>query len=186
MMAHSLVLLLPALTLSAAYPQQPGGMHAHFTYPHEALAAPPAAPPAGIYFSGVFSDHTVLQRGAKSQAAVYGAVSGAVTSVTLFTSEEGSAKYSVKAEIVEQTAANATWKALLHPHAEYGGNVTVTASCAGCSGNTSATISDLTYGDVWFCSGQSNMELPMQHALTRNRTYAMLAAGHYANIRTCK
>jgi hypothetical protein len=36
-----------------------------------------------------------------------------------------------------------------------------------------------------FCSGQSNMELPMAHALTRNRTYAALDLhGMYSNIRT--
>jgi len=44
----------------------------------------------------------------------------------------------------------------------------------------------LTLSRCRFCSGQSNMELPMQHGLTRNRTYAMLAAGHYSNIRTFK
>jgi hypothetical protein len=37
-----------------------------------------------------------------------------------------------------------------------------------------------------FCSGQSNMELPMQHGLTRNRTYELLALGQYSNIRTFK
>lgn len=35
--------------------------------------------------------------------------------------------------------------------------------------------------------GQSNMELPMQHALTRNRSYyALDTLGMYANIRTFK
>ena len=51
-------------------------------------------------------------------------------------------------------------------------HVTLPAQCKGCS-NTTAAI-DVTYGDVWFCSGQSNMELPMTHALTRNRTYRAL------------
>eukprot|EP01045_Picozoa_sp_COSAG04_P043708 COSAG04_NODE_14452_length_567_cov_1.051282_1_plen_142_part_01 len=142
MLRGGLALLLPALA-AAEYPRQPGGMHAPFVYPHESTAAPPA-PAAGVSFSGVFTDHTVLQRGATAQAAVYGAVTGAATGVTLAVSEAGAAKYSVKAQIVEKTAENVTWKALLHPHAEYGGNVTITASCAGCTGNTSATISDLT------------------------------------------
>jgi sialate O-acetylesterase len=180
-----LTLLLPAFA-AAEYAAQPGGMHAPFVYPSSIELAAPPAPAPGISFSGVFTDHTVLQRGTTAQAAVYGAVTGAATGVTVSVSEVGAAEYSVKAQIVEQTAENVTWKALLHPHAAYGGNVTITASCAGCSGNTSAAISDLTYGDVWFCSGQSNMELPMQHALTRNRTYEMLAAGRYGNIRTYK
>ena len=36
------------------------------------------------------------------------------------------------------------------------------------------------------CFWRSNMELPMQHGLTRNRTYELLAKGHYSNIRTYK
>jgi hypothetical protein len=71
-----LFLLLPALASAAAYPAQPGGMSKPFVYPDEQQfdLGPPPASPAGISFSGVFTDHTVLQRGAKSMAAVYGAV----------------------------------------------------------------------------------------------------------------
>lgn len=51
-------------------------------------------------------------------------------------------------------------------------------------------MASLTISACWacnrFCSGQSNMELPMQHALTRNRTYELLALGRYSNIRTFK
>ena len=71
-----LILLLPALASTAAYPAQPGGMSKPFVYPDEQQLdlEPPPASPAGISFSGVFTDRTVLQRGAKSMAAVYGAV----------------------------------------------------------------------------------------------------------------
>ena len=166
----------------AVYPAQPGGMRSLFVYPDE---APPPSPPSGISFSGVWTDHAVLQRGSTARAAVYGMVTGAADKITLAVSEAGAGKYSVDAEII-MDGGNTTWKALLKPHPEYGGNLTLTAVCSGCSGNTSATIESLTYGDVWFCSGQSNMELPMAHGLTRNRTYDMLAAGHYSNIRTYK
>ena len=37
-----------------------------------------------------------------------------------------------------------------------------------------------------FCSGQSNMWLPMQHTLTRNRTYDALDDGRYQNVRIYK
>lgn len=58
---------------------------------------------------------------------------------------------------------------------------------AGCANTTAATVPDLTYGDVWFCSGQSNMELPMAHALTRSRTYmAVGQLGMYRNARAFK
>ena len=48
------------------------------------------------------------------------------------------------------------WKALLRRHPYYGGNVSLVASCTGCSAHSSTTINDLTFGDAWIilCSGQ--------------------------------
>ena len=49
-----------------------------------------------------------------------------------------------------------TWKALLKPAAA-GGNYTITAACTGCTEDGSfskVNISDVTFGDVWHCSGQ--------------------------------
>ena len=63
--------LLPFACLASAYPEQPGGMRAPFVYPDEQQAAPAPPPAAGISFSGVFTDHTVLQRGAKSKVRQY-------------------------------------------------------------------------------------------------------------------
>ena len=151
-------LVLVALAAPSAYaepyryPDQPGGMWRAFEYPQE---APPPSVPEGISFSGFHTDHMVLQRGASTQAAIYGSVSGAVspaTKVTLSVSEDAS-KYEVTASIMQATSGNLTWKGLLKPHPAYGGNVTVTATCTGCSGNTSVTISDLTFGDVWCADG---------------------------------
>ena len=93
----------------------------------------------------------VLQRGASTQAAIYGSVSGMVSSATkvTLTVREDASTYDVQANIMQMGSGNLTWKGLLKPHPEYGGNMTVTASCSGCTGNTSVTISDLTFGDVW-------------------------------------
>jgi hypothetical protein len=79
-----------------------------------------------------------------------------------------------------------TWKALLQPMAA-GENYTITAVCTGC-GNASAparalTLSNVAFGDVWFCSGQSNMWLPVLHTFDRNDTARNISAGKYANIR---
>ena len=63
--------LLPFACLASAYPEQPGGMRAPFVYPHEQQAAPAPPPAAGISFAGVFTDHTVLQRGAKTKVRQY-------------------------------------------------------------------------------------------------------------------
>ena len=79
---------------------------------------------------------------------------------------------------------NMTWKVMLAPHGAYGGNATVSAACANCKNSTPAVISNVMWGDVWICSGQSNMELPTHYALTRNRTYNLLDNfGAYQNIR---
>lgn len=142
----------------------------------------------GTFFSGVFADHAVLQR-EPEKAAVYGVVLGGVsaaTTVTVTVSETTAtgkaASYTVKATVTPLVSPlNATWKAFLQPHAN-GGNITITAQCAGCANATDvATLSDVTFGDVLFCSGQSNMWLPMQYTLTRNRTYDNLDM--YSNIR---
>jgi hypothetical protein len=121
---------------------------------------PPTPPPSGAFFSGVFSNSAVLQR-APAKAAVYGVaglifpnktVSGAGdATVTVDVKEStGLASYSVTAT----TAADGSWKAMLHP-SPAGGDYTLTATCtSGCNGNITAhTIVNVTYGDVWFCAG---------------------------------
>ena len=61
----------------------------------------------------------------------------------------------------------ASWKALLPPQPA-GGNYTVTAVCTGCSplGPSTISISNVAFGDVWYCTGQSNMcaRLPKTNA----------------------
>ena len=114
---------------------------------------------AGTFFSGVFGDHTVLQR-EPAKAAVYGVIFGARsgTTVTVDVGSAGGAKlYSVQASVVlteKQMPGGqyAKWKAFLKP-ATAGGNFTISASCASCTNTTVSSISDVTFGDVWFCSG---------------------------------
>jgi hypothetical protein len=159
---------------------------------HPSLPLSTSFPSNGTIFSAVFGDGAVLQRGSTTRAALYGAVYGATaaTTVTLTIAEKGAAAYSVSAMVVPVPGGNGnvTWKALLKPHAAEGGVITATASCSSCSNTAAATLHDLTYGDVWFCSGQSNMWLPMEHSLTRNRSYAAVDATpkEYSNIRTFK
>jgi hypothetical protein len=106
----------------------------------------------GTYFSGVFTSHAVLQKGSDTQAAIYGVSVGvqAGAQVTLQVEEEGKPSYTVKA--VETGGnlyhgENITWKALLHPHPEQGGKLTISASCSNCANQTAAVITDVTYGD---------------------------------------
>ena len=105
-----------------------------------AQAAPILAP--------VFTDHAVLQRGQPIR--VWGAARpGAVVSLAL-----GEAQGTATAD------AEGRWSTTF-PAREPGAALTLTAKAEG----DSQTISDLLVGDVWLCSGQSNMEYPLRRAL---------------------
>jgi sialate O-acetylesterase len=106
----------------------------------QALAAPLAS---------VFSDHAVLQR--DQPIRVWGkAAPNAAVSIDL-----------------SGTAASATadtqgrWSAALPARPAGGGALTLTVQ----AGAERQTVSDLVMGDVWLCSGQSNMEYPLRRAL---------------------
>ncbi|TCS13584.1 sialate O-acetylesterase [Caulobacter sp. BK020] len=105
-----------------------------------AQAAPLLAP--------VFTDHAVLQRGQPIR--VWGAAKpGEAVELAL-----GEAKAGATAD------AQGRWSATL-PAREPGEALTLTVQ----AGGDSQTISDLLVGDVWLCSGQSNMEYPLRRSL---------------------
>ena len=130
-----------------------------------AKPTPAPTPPTPDYngtigFSDACGSHMVLQQ-QPAKAAVYGPVGttsgGGQPAVEVTVSTAGGSSYTVQASIAHDPSASPfspsvnyglSWKALLHP-APAGGNITITASCkSGCSG--SATISDVTFGDVFF------------------------------------
>jgi sialate O-acetylesterase len=105
-----------------------------------ASAAPILAP--------VFTDHAVLQR--DQPIRVWGAAKpGETVSLTL-----GDAEAKATAD------AEGRWAATF-PARQPGAALTLTARTAG----DSQTLSDLLVGDVWLCSGQSNMEYPLRRSL---------------------
>ena len=76
-----------------------------------------------------------------------------------------------------------TWKALLKPTPATSGGTpteyTITATCTGCSGNATETLTGVVFGDMWYCSGQSNMWLPVDDSFSRNETADAIKAGKY-------
>ena len=128
---------------------------------------PRPVPNAGVSFSGVFASQMVLQR-APAQAAVYGWCGDVGRGAQLFSrcnfTSGATVEITMKAAAVDSASAVAfttktpitsdgTWKALL-PATAAGGSWTISAACTGC-GNTSASVlEDVTFGDVYFCSGQ--------------------------------
>jgi hypothetical protein len=139
---------------------------------------------AGL-FSGVFSDGAVLQR-APARAALFGvlaAPSGSTAHVTLNISDSESG-YS--GSFGADVAADGTWKVLLSPRPAFG-NYTVAAACdVGCTSPADTAVSalaDLTFGDCFYTTGQSNMWLPLKNTFDRNASLAALLAGKYSTLR---
>lgn len=96
--------------------------------------------------ASIFTDHMVLQQ--KADVAVWGWAKNN-SLVTLIPSWD-KRKYTVKAD------ANGKWKLkIATPKA--GGPYEVTIS-----DGKAITLKDILIGEVWFCGGQSNMEMPMK------------------------
>lgn len=169
------------------------------------------APPYGQGFAFLSSigSNMVLQQ-APAKSAVYGIAVGTPTAVTVTVTDVTSgSSYTVDAEFnttkqpfgpqfvggedgyaSEPDSAyiggpHQTWKAFLKP-TPAGGNYTISAHCTGCteSGTYSdINITNVAFGDVWHCSGQSNMWLPVGNAFAHNDTLKNISAGKYHNIR---
>jgi hypothetical protein len=151
--------------------------------------APPPPPPPAIFWGldAGFGDNMVLQR-APAAAAVYGYLDTPAATVKVTVWSGGSPLYSVdatynttlqpfgdgwgarpcpKADCPPYDMATFTpfsnpippGKVLLQP-TPAGGNYTITAVCTGCLSNvTTLSISNVVFGDLYVCAGQSNAML---------------------------
>ncbi len=108
-----------------------------------AAAAGAHAQDAAPKFARIFGDHAVLQRGASDNIWGTAAPSSTVT-VSL-----GGQSVTAKAD------AKGRWRAVLSG-LKPGGPYSLTAAV----GSAATTISDVMVGDVYLCSGQSNMQFP--------------------------
>lgn len=101
---------------------------------------------ATIKLPAFFSDNMVLQQ--KTNAAIWGwAKAGSTVHIT---TSWNKAKYNVK------TDADGKWKTKVATP-EAGGPYSITIS-----DGTTVTLNNILIGEVWLCSGQSNMEMPMK------------------------
>ncbi|MFO7937793.1 MAG: sialate O-acetylesterase [Kiritimatiellia bacterium] len=117
---------------------------------------------AKVALAPVFADNMVLQRG--KPAAVWGtADAGEKVSVSF-------AGQTVKAEADEKGA----WKLRLQPLDTSKENRTLTAR----GRDNTITVKNVLVGEVWLCSGQSNMEQPLwgKHPTFRDEKGAMMAS----------
>ena len=95
---------------------------------------------------GIFSDHMVLQR--NTTVAIWGKADGKVTIKTSWSDRT----------VVAKTDKNGRWMASV-PTSEAGGPYEITLSDGK---GSDCVIKDVLLGEVWFCSGQSNMVMPMK------------------------
>ena len=107
-----------------------------------------ASDAGALRLHSMFQDHAVLQR--DQSIRVWGeAGPGDEVTVTL-----------AKSRIRARADASGHWQASL-PALKAGGPYTLTAS----SGDATRSVGDVLVGDVWLCSGQSNMELQVKRTL---------------------
>ncbi|MDR7232189.1 sialate O-acetylesterase [Caulobacter sp. BE264] len=109
------------------------------------LSTPALAGP----LASVFSDHAVLQRDQPirvwGRAAPNASVAVDLSGQGVSTSADGDGR----------------WSVVLPARPAGGSALTLTAR----AGDQTQTVSNLAMGDVWLCSGQSNMEYPLRQAL---------------------
>eukprot|EP01060_Flectonema_neradi_P037475 TRINITY_DN7554_c0_g1_i2.p1 TRINITY_DN7554_c0_g1~~TRINITY_DN7554_c0_g1_i2.p1 ORF type:complete len:611 (+),score=131.20 TRINITY_DN7554_c0_g1_i2:60-1892(+) len=138
-----------------------------------------------IAFADNVGDHMVLQQ-APSKAGIFGSLNttslmGTEPTVTATVIPVGGSPYEVPAKLTNNSN---NWVAYLRP-TPAGGNYTIKVTCTGCApeGPNTIEMSDVTFGDVWYCGGQSNMALPLSHTLSRNDSLKAIQAGQFSNIR---
>ncbi len=107
---------------------------------------------AAIKLASYFGDHMVLQRDCNICVWGTGEPNSRVT-VTIGAQS-----------VVAQTGANGAWEAYLKPM-KAGGPLLLSAT----SGHTTVEVSDVLIGDVWLCSGQSNMQMPTAECVPAER-----------------
>src|SRR5262249_8011113 len=128
----------------------------HLRRQGRALAWPAAASGEPPLLHPLFADHAVLQR--ERPIDVWGiAPPGDEATVTL-----------AGARAAAQADAAGRWKAQL-PALRAGGPHELVARAAS---GAAQTVRDLLVGDVWLCSGQSNMVLPVSRSLSASREIA--------------
>ncbi|KAK1900536.1 Sialate O-acetylesterase [Dissostichus eleginoides] len=104
-----------------------------------------------LRFASYYKDHMVLQK-SPERAVVWG-----------YGSEGSQVKFTLSGQhqrkISQATVTNGTWRVSLDP-VEAGGPYNVTVAVQ----NITAVLTDVLFGDVWLCGGQSNMLLKLSQA----------------------
>ncbi|XP_045199198.2 sialate O-acetylesterase-like [Mercenaria mercenaria] len=125
-----------------------------------------------LSLASYYGDNMVLQKApASSQIWGYADMVGSTVTVTL-----GDQVRVQTTVYMDNTIGRNVWKVLLPPQQGHGPvNITVT------SGFESLTITNVMFGDVWLCSGQSNMKFTL--SMVFNASEEVADAVNYPDIR---
>jgi sialate O-acetylesterase len=121
--------------------------------------------PAEVKLASLFGDHMVLQR--DREVCIWGT---------------GDSKELVKVSLATQSISamagvDGRWEAYLKP-TPAGGPFQLGVS----SGKLVVTVNDVLFGDVWLCSGQSNMQMPLKDCAASEQE---ATPADYPSIRLC-
>lgn len=118
-------------------------------------------------FANFYGDHMVLQQ-APRRAIVWG-----------FGNVGQSVMLSLNGKVyTTKTAKSGQWRITLDAMSD-NGPFTITAK----SQNDVITLKDVLFGDVWVCSGQSNMVMTVSQIFRSKQELAMAANGTYSQVR---
>jgi sialate O-acetylesterase len=123
-----------------------------------------------LALASVFSDHAIIQR--EIAAPIWG-VAAPGGDVEVAISQDGAVKFAAKAK----ADASGKWLVKTTPFAAGGPY----ALSAWTQADDRVTITNVLFGDVWICSGQSNMEMSYRWGLTNGKDD--VETNSYANVR---
>ncbi|KAM6334531.1 sialate O-acetylesterase isoform 1-T1 [Alca torda] len=137
------------------------------------LALAPVAAGAMLGFASYYGDHMVLQK-EPAGAVVWGYGEPGAT-VTVVLSEDSG--LIVMKKTVRVKGPSGTWTTVLDPM-DRGGPYVLTAG----QGSENVTLQDIYFGDVWLCSGQSNMVMTVLQIANASRELAGAARYPYVRV----
>eukprot|EP01083_Nonionella_stella_P191082 707473_1 len=130
-------------------------------------------------FGNTQGDYMVLQQ--KPYHAQIWGFSSAGDTITITLSYQSNSQ--VIDTVTAHTASNSTWKAYLSPQPAKN-DVEYIVKATSKSTSKTISLSHIVFGDVFWCSGQSNMGFCVDNAF--NATAEVAAANNFPNIRVFK
>eukprot|EP01060_Flectonema_neradi_P030827 TRINITY_DN4553_c0_g2_i5.p2 TRINITY_DN4553_c0_g2~~TRINITY_DN4553_c0_g2_i5.p2 ORF type:complete len:524 (+),score=123.72 TRINITY_DN4553_c0_g2_i5:2206-3777(+) len=141
------------------------------------LLAAVAAAAGEFNFSNTMGDNMVLQQ-APASAQVWGLADEVGKSVTVTLQQAGGAtEQEIETTTISETGI-IIWKVAFDPIKASNDQYSVTATL---EGNSSVTAKNILFGDVYICSGQSNMQFTVDQAF--NASAEVAAADNFPNVR---